>query len=54
MHAQGIEVVTRLHHDVQQVRHRRALIAADVGHAALQQRLSDRKNAFAVKALAGA
>ena len=42
----------RLHHHVEQVRHRRALVAADVGHARLQQRLGDREDAFAVEGLA--
>jgi len=35
--------------DVEKVRHRRALIAADVAHARLQERLGDGKNAFAAK-----
>ncbi len=37
---------------VDQVRHRRALIAADIAHARLQQRLGDGDDAFAVKGLA--
>ena len=39
---------------VEQVRDRRALVAADVGHARLQQRLGDREDALAVEGLAGA
>ena len=38
-----------LHHHIQQVRHRRALIAADIGHASLQQALGDREYALAVE-----
>ena len=34
---------------VHQVRDRRALIAADVAHAGLQQRLGDRQDALAAK-----
>ena len=37
---------------VDQMRHRRALIAADIAHARLQQRLGDGDDAFAVKGLA--
>ena len=37
---------------VEQVRHRRALIAADIRHAGLQQRLGDREDAFAAEGLA--
>ena len=51
MHAQGVEVIARLHHDVEQVRHRRALVTADIGHAGLQQGLGDREDAFAAKDL---
>ena len=40
-----------LHHHVEQVRHRRALVAADVRHARLQQRLRDREDALAVEGL---
>ena len=38
--------------NVEQMRHRRALIAADIRHAGLQQRLGDRENAFAVEGVA--
>ena len=48
------QVVLRLDEHVHQVRHRRALVAADVGDARLQQRLGDREDAFAVKHLAAA
>ncbi len=54
VHAQGVQVVARLHHHVQQVRHRRALVAAHVRHARLQQRLGHGQDALAVKGLAGA
>ena len=37
---------------VHEMRHRRALIAADIGHARLQQRLGDGQDAFAAKHLA--
>ena len=54
MHAELGQVVLRLHQHVEQVRHRRALVAADVGDAGLQQRLGDREDALAVEDLAGA
>ena len=54
MHAEIGEQVLGLDHHVEQMRHRRALIAADIAHARLQQRLGDRENAFAAKGLAGA
>ena len=37
---------------VEQMRDRRALVAADIGHARLQQRLGDREDAFAAEGLA--
>ena len=52
MHAEFVEVVARLHHDVQQVRNGRALVAAYIGHPGLQQRLSDGEDALAVESLA--
>ena len=52
VHAQGVEVVARLHHHVQEVRHRRALVTADIGHARLQQRLGYSEDAFAVEYVA--
>ena len=54
MHAEAVQVVARLHHHVEQVRHRGALVAADVGHARLQQRLGHREDAFPVELFAGA
>ena len=39
---------------IDQVRDRRALIAGDVGHAGLQQRLGDGENALAAEFLTGA
>src|SRR5207249_9385979 len=38
----------------EQVAHRRALVAADVGDARLQQRLGHGQDAFAIEGLAGA
>ena len=52
VHAELVQVVARLHHHVEQVRHRRALVAADVGHARLQQRLGHGEDALAVEGLA--
>ena len=54
MHAEIGEQVLGLDHDVEQMRDRRALIAADIAHARLQQRLGDRQDAFAAEGLAGA
>src|SRR3970282_1749831 len=52
MHAELVQDVARVVQHVHHVRHRRALVAADVRHARLQQRLGDRENAFAVERLA--
>ena len=52
VHAEFGHVVLGLHHDVEQMRDGGALIAADVGHAGLQQGLGDGQNALAVKDLA--
>ena len=52
MDAEFLEVVLGIDHHVEQVRHRRALIAADIGHPRLQQRLGDGENALAVEDLA--
>ena len=52
MHAELGEQVLGLDHDVEQVRHRRALVAADIAHAGLQQRLGDREDAFAAEYVA--
>ena len=48
------EQALRLHQHVEQVAHRRALVAADVGDARLQQRLGHGQDALAVEGLAGA
>jgi len=52
VHAEFGHVVLGLHHDIEQMRYRRALIAADVGDAGLQQRLGDGQDALAVKGVA--
>ena len=52
MDAEIGEQILGIHHDVEQMRHRRALVAADIAHARLQQRLGDREDAFAAKRLA--
>ena len=52
MHAEVGEQVLGLDHHVEQVRHRRALVAADIAHAGLQQRLGDREDAFAAEHVA--
>jgi hypothetical protein len=52
MHAEFVHVAPGLHQHVHQVRHRRALVAAHIGHARLQQRLGDGQDALAVKGLA--
>ena len=54
VHAQLLHVVFALHHHVEQVRHRRALVAAHVGHARLQQGFGDGQDALAVKRFARA
>ena len=54
VHAQLVQVGLGLDHHVEQVRHRRALVAADIGHAVLQQRLGDREDAFAIEGRARA
>jgi hypothetical protein len=54
MNAQVVQVVTRLHHHVQQVRDGRTLVAAHIGHARLQQRLGHGQDALAMEGLAGA
>ena len=52
MHAEVGEQVLGLDHHVEQVRDRRALVAADIAHAGLQQRLGDREDALAAEDLA--
>ena len=49
MHAEFIEDFARVVQHVQQVRHRRALVAADVGDARLQQRLGHGEDALAME-----
>ena len=49
MHAELGHDVFRIDENVEQMRDRRALIAADIGNAGLQQRLGDREDAFAVE-----
>ncbi len=51
VHAQFAQVILGLHHHVQQVRHGRALVAADVRHARLQQGLGDGQDALAMEGL---
>ena len=52
MHAEIADDVLGVDQHVEQVRDRRALVAADIAHARLQQRLGDREDAFAVEGLA--
>jgi hypothetical protein len=52
MHAKFVHVPFGLHQHVHQVRHRRPLVAAHIGHARLQQALGDGQNALAMKGLA--
>ena len=52
MDAEIGEQILGVDHDVEQVRNRRALIAADIAHAGLQQRLGDRQDALAVEGIA--
>ena len=52
MHAEIGQQILGVDHDVEQMRHRRALVAADIAHARLQQRLGDGEDAFAAKRLA--
>jgi hypothetical protein len=54
MDAELLHVGLGLDHHVEQVRDRRALVAADVRHPGLEQRLGDGEDAFAVEGLAGA
>ena len=54
VHAQFVHVGLGLHHHIEQVRDRCALIAAHIAHARLQQPLGDGQNALAVKDLARA
>ena len=54
MHAELAQNVLRVGQHVHQMADRRALVAADIADAALQQRLGDGEDAFAGKFLAGA
>ena len=49
MHTQLVHVVLGLHHHVKQVRDRRALVAAHIRHARLQQALGNSQNALAME-----
>ena len=50
--AEFAQQILGLQQDIEQVADRRALIAADIGHTRLQQRLGDREDALAAKLLA--
>ena len=52
MHAEFVQQVARIGQHIDQVRDRRALIAADIGHARLQQCLGHRQDALAAKGFA--
>ncbi len=52
MDAQLVEQVLRFDQHIDQMRHRRALIAADIGDAGLQDRLGDGQDALAAEQLA--
>ena len=52
MHPQIADDVLGIDQHVEQMRHRRALIAADITHAGLQQRLGHGENALAVEGVA--
>src|SRR5207302_11022170 len=52
MDAEVVEVVARLHHDIEQVRYRRPLVAADIRDAGLEQSLGYGENALAVEGFA--
>ena len=52
MDAELVEQVLRFDQHVHQMRDRRALVTADIGHARLQDRLGDREDALAVEDVA--
>ncbi len=52
MHAEIVEHVLGVGQHIHQMRDRRALIAADIGDAGLQQRLGDGENSLAAEFLA--
>jgi hypothetical protein len=54
VHAKFGEQVLGFDHDIEQMRDRRSLIAADITHAGLQQRFGDGEDSFAAEGLAGA
>jgi len=54
MHAEIGEQILGVDHDVEQMRDRRPLVAADMADARLEQRFRDREDALAQKCLAGA
>ena len=54
MDAELVHHVLGVGEHVHEMRDRRALIAADIGDAGLEQRFRDRENALAAKDLAGA
>jgi hypothetical protein len=49
VHAEFGNDVLRIDQHIEQMRHRRALVAADIAHARLQQRLGDGEDAFAAE-----
>ena len=52
MHTQLVHEGLGLHHHIEQMRHRRTLVAADVSHARLEQGFGDGQNALAVEGVA--
>ena len=52
MHAEIADDVLGVDQNVEQVRHRGALVAADIAHPRLQQGLGHRQDAFAMEGLA--
>ena len=54
MHTQLVHIGFGLHHHIEQVRDRRALVATHIAHTRLQQSFGDGQNALAVKDLARA
>lgn len=51
MHTELVHVVGRLHHHVEQMRHGRTLVTANIGNARLQQRFGNGQYPFTVKSL---
>ena len=52
MYAKLADQLAGLHHHIQQMGHRRALITADIRHTRLQQGLGNGQNALTMKFLA--